>query len=134
MTSPVCSPRMNSLPPRTAAQRLRTFCLIYPSLAPPSPPPLLPPLSCITTPVEDQAKGEEWNQWQGSPRRLFSPGCSHRTTPPSAARPASHWTSLSAYSQDGEWGIRKCYYCDPLLEVDTDYVSYLVSIKKAHLN
>ena len=70
----------------------------------PIPGPALTPPSCIATPVEDQAKGEEWNQWQGSPRRPFSPGSSHRATPHLAARPASHWSSLSACSQDGEWG------------------------------
>ena len=106
---------------------LRTFLTDLPTPG----PALTPPLSCIATPAEDQAQGEEWNHWQGSPRRPLSPGSSQRTTPPSAAWPASHWSSLSTLSQDGEWGIRKYYYCDPSLKMDSDYVSYLVFIKSA---
>ena len=61
------------------------------SLPGPAPPPPLPcPLTCIASPAEDQAQGEEGNQWQGSPRSLFSPGPAHQATLPSAACPAQH--------------------------------------------
>ena len=66
------------------------------------PPPLPCPLTCIASPAEDQAQGEEGNPWQGSPRSLFSPGPAHQATLPPAACPAQHLNPLTTTMQDGE--------------------------------
>ena len=94
------------------------------SLPGPAHPPLPCPLTCIASPAEDQAQGEEGNPWQGSPRRLFSPGPAQQATLPLAERPAQHLKSLGynhARRRDEE--IRKLHFCDSWLDVDIDYVS-----------
>ena len=77
------------------------FCTreLFTELPIPCPAHLPPPLlHCFTS--GGSSLGEEWNLWQGSPRRLSSPSSSQSTTPPSAARPASYLTSWSTSSQD----------------------------------